>query len=1636
MFRKNRRESISQSYRKRVARRRGRKLQLESLEQRNLLTTIAGVGNSTSGDEAAGDICASGDLSCTYTNVGISAFNAMTPAQLRSNYDVLIFEWTNSNTLNADWNTRLLPYLQLGGGVIFEDPGNVGDLAPAAIGNSAGASGITVSASVPGLTDGITNSFVNSHMRFTSWDPNFSPFLTGSSGVIGLYGQFGAGRAVLTGPDNHYHAHSGGGAAGNQYNLLINEIEWVTSGVGIDSLVATSMVNENGTVSVTGSFTDPQALNVHTVTIDWGDGTTSNASVNESNDTFSASHVYVDDGPSPGNNTSQDPYTITATLTSLPPAMTFDGASGSPVSYSEAGMTVTSVYPGSGDHLHLGGNVLNNHSSCCSTPYEFTAGGPFTLVSLDVSGFGGGDSANFVASPGGATVTVTGNGTINFPAAGWTNINSFRWNQFSGSMNIDNVRFASGSGGSSTTTTVTAQTSTIVKNVAPVVSLNSVAAIDENSSATLSGSFVDPGTLDNHTVTINWGDGSPNTVLNLSTGARNFSASHQYLDDDPSVTSSDNYPISVTVADDDTGVGSASTSVTVNNVDPVVSNVAITSPIDENDSATLTGNISDVGTKDTFTLDVDWGDGNAQTFSYPAGTVSFSESHQYLDDDPTVTSSDDYDVTVTLKDDDGGSSSATGGVSGVMTFENSGSSAPSSYTEAGMTVQAQTGEHLHIANFSPDPDKELLSHSGPSTPYDFFLAAGGTFTLISLDVQLQSGTTTLTSSSGAVFTIPSGTGTVTLPSSGWTGITSFRLNTTNRIDIDNVTFGSGSGLTVTVNNVDPVADAGADQTVDEGDLVNLNGSFTDQGTDDGHKEEWTVVASNGESISPLTIDNLAGDSNGSGGSSFSFTPGDNGTYTVTYTVTDDDGGVHSDVSVITVNNVDPEILTLSATSVNEDGTVTLTGTYSDDGSLDTHTIDVDWGPGESADSNVAVSGGSFTITHQYLDDNPTNTASDVYTIAVTLDDDDGGSDTGSTTTTITNVDPVIDTLAATSVDEDGTVHLTGTYSDVGTQDTHELTIDWGEGLPQTVAVSGGSFDITHQYLDDNPTNTPSDIYTIGVTLEDDDTGTDTDSTTTTITNVDPVIDTLAATSVDEDGTVHLTGTYSDVGTQDTHELTIDWGEGLPQTVAVSGGSFDITHQYLDDNPTNTPSDIYTIGVTLEDDDTGTDTDSTTTTITNVDPVIESFIVDSAVINEDGSVTVSGTISDVGTQDTHTVEIDWGGSEGTSAAAVVQSAGSATFTATHQYLDDDPTITATDDYTITATVTDDDSGQDTDSLGITVNNVAPMITDITSGAEECGTAHEDDPITLDLSFDDIGSLDEHTVEIDWGDNETDTIVLNVGDRTLSVDHDYDTGGIYTIIVTLTDDDSGLDSTSLLAVVSGVGLNGLGVLQIIGTAGDDHVTLNQTGNGLLKVHADFIPEDALGETRDFPLGNVERIFMLLCDGDDHATISGRITLDSIIDGGAGDDHLNGGDGSNVILGREGDDHINGGSGRDILIGGLGEDRVIGNPESDVISGGVLQNKSTAATDSIVDEDNLLATQARLRDATDTEIDDWVAGTEDFFADLDLELVDDGGAADQLTGSSADDLFFAFANDDVTDASSNGNGNGGTNKGKGKK
>ena len=75
----------------------------------------------------------------------------------------------------------------------------------------------------------------------------------------------------------------------------------------------------------------------------------------------------------------------------------------------------------------------------------------------------------------------------------------------------------------------------------------SATAVNENAFVTLGAAFFEGGLVDRHTVLIDWADGSPFTQLVLGEGVYTFTASHQYLDDTPSGTTSDVKSIRVRV---------------------------------------------------------------------------------------------------------------------------------------------------------------------------------------------------------------------------------------------------------------------------------------------------------------------------------------------------------------------------------------------------------------------------------------------------------------------------------------------------------------------------------------------------------------------------------------------------------------------------------------------------------------------------------------------------------------------------------------------------------------------------------------------------------------------------------------------------------------------------------------------------------------------------------------------------------------------------------------------------------------------------------------------------------------------------------------------------------------------------------
>jgi len=101
-------------------------------------------------------------------------------------------------------------------------------------------------------------------------------------------------------------------------------------------------------------------------------------------------------------------------------------------------------------------------------------------------------------------------------------------------------------------------------------------------------------------------------------------------------------------------------------------------------------------------------------------------------------------------------------------------------------------------------------------------------------------------------------------------------------------------------------------------------------------------------------------------------------------------------------------------------------------------------------------------------------------------------------------------------------------------------------------------------------------------------------------------------------------------------------------------------------------------------------------------------------------------------------------------------------------------------------------------------VEPHVVDVTPE-----TFNEGDTITLEGAFDDPGTLDSHMLVIDWGDGSSQTVELNVGDRTFEIQHtllddvpSLTASDVHQISVTLTDDDGGTTAAATNITVNNV------------------------------------------------------------------------------------------------------------------------------------------------------------------------------------------------------------------------------------------
>jgi Ca2+-binding RTX toxin-like protein len=186
-----------------------------------------------------------------------------------------------------------------------------------------------------------------------------------------------------------------------------------------------------------------------------------------------------------------------------------------------------------------------------------------------------------------------------------------------------------------------------LQQLPPTVHAGTAVGLDEGSIFAGFGYFTDPDTNQTWSATVNYGDGSGDQPLLLAAD-KTFGLSHLYAD-------SGSYLVTVTVTDDQGGIGSDAFPITVQNVAPSISLSGSPDGLPGQPSTFSFGanDLSPVDSAAGFTYSIDWGDGSAvQVVGPSAGNGSGVAV------DHTFTGIGSYTVSVTAADKDGGVSSA------------------------------------------------------------------------------------------------------------------------------------------------------------------------------------------------------------------------------------------------------------------------------------------------------------------------------------------------------------------------------------------------------------------------------------------------------------------------------------------------------------------------------------------------------------------------------------------------------------------------------------------------------------------------------------------------------------------------------------------------------------------------------------------------------------------------------------------------------------------------------------------------------------------------------------------------------------------------------------------------------------------
>jgi hypothetical protein len=692
-----------------------------------------------------------------------------------------------------------------------------------------------------------------------------------------------------------------------------------------------------------------------------------------------------------------------------------------------------------------------------------------------------------------------------------------------------------------------------------------------------------------------------------------------------------------TITDDQLATATASVSIQVLNVAPTV---ILTGPTTGNEGTaiTITANVTDpAGSYDPLTID--WAvtkDGNA--FATGSGINA-----TFIPDDNGL-----YEVLFAADDGDGGVTV----VSQIVTVNN----VNPTLTLTGPSTGVE-GTSLTITGSATDPANPPTT-SGINDPLTFSWSV---------------------TKNGNPYTTGTGPNATFLPDDNGTYVVIMTV-----IDGDG---GSDTKTqTIIVDNVAPTLTLTGPTTGIEGTSLTITGSATDpanppttSGVNDPLTFSWSVTK-NGNPYTTGT------------GPNATFLPDDNGTYIVTMTVIDGDGGSDTKTQTITVDNVAPTLTLTGPTTGIEGTSLTITGSATDPANPPTTSgvndpLTFSWSVTKNGNPYTTGTGPNATFLP---DDNGT------YVVIMTVIDGDGGSDTKTQTITVDNVAPTLTLTGPTTGVEGTSLTITGSATDPANPPTTSgindpLTFSWSvtkNGNPYTTGTGPNATFLP----DDNGT------YIVTMTVIDGDGGSDTKTQTITVDNVAPTLTLTGPTTGVEGTSLTITGSATDPANPPTTSgvndpLTFSWSvtkNGNPYTTGTGPNATFLP----DDNGT------YVVTMTVIDGDGGSDTKTQTIIVDNVAPTLTLTGPTTGI--EGATFTVTATTSDPANPPVTSTENDpltltW----------TVTKNGNPYATG----IGDTVTFQADDNgtYVVTMTVADDDNGVTVKQHMIMVANVAPTPT---------------------------------------------------------------------------------------------------------------------------------------------------------------------------------------------------------------------------------------------------------------------------------------------------------------------------------------